>query len=96
MLKMISVAVVGGVVYLAVENPHTRALTLSAGRTVSQFVNRNSKTTDEYFRCMELNPKQPEECSKRFKNTIKQELPKIEIDLSAPDAGRPTRETGHK
>jgi len=47
--------------------PETKKEVLRASRSVLSFINRNSKVTDEYLRCQELNPKQPEFCNKKLK-----------------------------
>ena len=90
MLKVLALVVGCGVVYFAVDNPKTRAVTLSAGRSVAGFINKNSKVSDEYLRCMELNPKQTEVCSKRLKTDVKEQLPELKINFEQekPDAGK--------
>ena len=95
MLKVAALVVGAGLLYFAVDNPKTRAVTLNVGRSVAGFVNKNSKVTDEYLRCMELNPKQPEACNKRLSAEVKSQLPELKVkattEQGTPDAGKPCK-----
>ena len=86
-------AVLGGLALLATSvdftvSPETRTTALSVGRKVTGFLNKNSQATDSYLKCLELQPKQPEDCKKRFGKNLKDaNLELIATPKAAQDGG---------
>ena len=85
---------VGGLAFLAstvtfTVDTETRNKVLGAGRTLLGFVNKNSHVGDEYLKCMELNPKQPEACKERLIKNV-QEVNSIKETKASPskDGGK--------
>lgn len=61
--------------------PEQKKELMSHSRKALGFVNRNSKVTDEYLRCLELQPTQPEWCKTRFLQQAKDANP---VDVAKP------------
>lgn len=70
---LVVVGLVAGAAYMVdfKVSPQARKEVLAAGRTVTGFVGKNVKVTDEYLRCKELNPLQPEVCDKNLKRDFR-------------------------
>ena len=86
MLKLLAAFGLGSLIFFAANSdfeisPQTRKVLLSSGRSVMGFFNRNAKVTDEYLRCLELQPTQPKYCKERFFKQTKEANP---VDVSKP------------